>query len=442
MGKVRLGAALAVLGLFALVAIGGAGASVSNGGFETGSFTGWTVVNSGSGGWYVYTGTRSPLSGHTVFAPPEGTHGATTDQGGPGSHILYQDLVLPAASKDTLTLEPYYTNTGFGFATPASLSQNAGANQQYRIDIIKPTASITSLSADDILATAFQTHVGDARSKAPSVVSVDLSAFAGQTVRLRIAEVDNQGYFEAGIDNVQLTSTPLDSTPPTASPTQAPAANDAGWNSGDVAVDWNWADNEGGVGIDPANCTQTSTSSGEGTIALTATCADLAGNVGTATYTVKVDKTAPTITYSGNAGSYTVADTVNITCSASDAVSGVASTTCADISGPAWSFALGSNSFSATATDNAGNTGSGSTSFTVGVDFDSLCSLVGQFSTNADVTQGLCDKLAAAKGDAARGQAKAKDNVVRAFDHQVDAQTGKALTAAQAALLEKLVATL
>jgi len=84
-----------------------------------------------------------------------------------------------------------------------------------------------------------------------------------------------------------------DSTPPTAAPTQSPDANLAGWNNSNVTVTWNWTDNVGGSGIDPANCTTSSVSSGEGTITLTANCKDLAGNTGSASYTVKVDKTAP-----------------------------------------------------------------------------------------------------------------------------------------------------
>ncbi|MEZ4734645.1 MAG: hypothetical protein R3E79_46735 [Caldilineaceae bacterium] len=91
-------------------------------------------------------------------------------------------------------------------------------------------------------------------------------------------------------------SAPADATPPTANPSPSPAANGAGWNNTDVTVDWNWTDNPEGAGSDPAHCTTSSTSSGEGTITLSATCQDLAGNEGTATYTVKVDKRAPLIT--------------------------------------------------------------------------------------------------------------------------------------------------
>ncbi len=90
--------------------------------------------------------------------------------------------------------------------------------------------------------------------------------------------LDNQGTVTLACGG-QLSGNPIqgnpvqiaDRTPPTASPTQSPAANTAGWNNGDVTVSWNWSD---AGGIDTANCTTSSTSSGEGTINLTATCRD------------------------------------------------------------------------------------------------------------------------------------------------------------------------
>jgi uncharacterized protein YjiK len=97
--------------------------------------------------------------------------------------------------------------------------------------------------------------------------------------------------------------------------------------------------------------------------------------------TTDPDVTAPTVTYAGNAGTYTVDQQINIACTATDelAGSGIASTTCANIVGPAAGFGLGVHPFSATATDNAGNIGSGSGSFTVTVTPASLCSLTLQY---------------------------------------------------------------
>ena len=221
---------------------------------------------------------------------------------------------------------------------------------------------------------------------------------------------------------------------------QTPTANGNGWNNSDVTVNWNWTD--AGSGIDTTSCTQLSTSTSEGLIALTSTCRDVAGNAASTSYSIKVDKTAPVVTYSGNAGTYTVDQSVSISCSASDALSGLASQTCANVAGPAWSFVLGTHVVSATATDNASNTGSNSASFMVTVDATSLCALVHAFVNNSGIANSLCVKLNAASAAAARGQLKTAQNNLRAFVSEVAAQSGKALTVSQSTLLTLLAKTL
>jgi len=95
-------------------------------------------------------------------------------------------------------------------------------------------------------------------------------------------------------DDVECDVKVNDITPPEADPKQSPAANTYGWNNTDVTVTWDWWD--AGVGVNEANCPETSTSSGEGDpINLEATCSDLSGNEQTESRNVKVDKTKPEI---------------------------------------------------------------------------------------------------------------------------------------------------
>ncbi|HEX2916083.1 MAG TPA: hypothetical protein VH186_35300 [Chloroflexia bacterium] len=230
-----------------------------------------------------------------------------------------------------------------------------------------------------------------------------------------------------------------DATPPTITASAKTADGkpySAGtWTNQSVTVHFTCNDNLSGV----ASCPNDQTF-GEGANQLASgQVTDNAGNSASTGFgPIKVDLTKPTVTYTGNAGIYTIDQTINITCTPADNLSGVASSTCANINGPAYSFALGNHSYSATATDNAGNTGSGSTSFTVGVTFDSLCSLSANFSTNPAVDKGLCDKLSAAKAAAAAGTTIAKNNELNAYRQQVAAQTGKALTKQQATILSNL----
>src|SRR5207249_4987568 len=70
---------------------------INNGGFEAG-LASWTRADQlGSVGTFaLQTGTTSPVNGTTVPAPPGGTRAAMTDAQGPGSHVLYQDFVVPS----------------------------------------------------------------------------------------------------------------------------------------------------------------------------------------------------------------------------------------------------------------------------------------------------------------------------------------------------------
>ena len=88
------------------------------------------------------------------------------------------------------------------------------------------------------------------------------------------------------------------------------------------------------------------------------TASDVAGNTATAAVDgVNIDLTPPAVAYTGNAGTYTVDQEVEIDCSATRRLSGIASADCADVDRPAYTFAVGANMLTGTATDNAGNSG-------------------------------------------------------------------------------------
>jgi PKD domain len=160
-----------------------------------------------------------------------------------------------------------------------------------------------------------------------------------------------------------------DITPPEAAPTQSPAANALGWNNSDVTVAWDWFD--AGVGIDDGNCTESSTSSGEGDpLVLDATCSDLSGNEGTASYSVKVDKTKPAISAAAttlpNVHSWYQDDvTVQFTCT--DGLSGIVTGGCPGIQVLNTEGAAVSST-AQTVSDQAGNVSNPSNVVTVSID--------------------------------------------------------------------------
>ncbi len=215
-------------------------ATVTNGSFETGDFTGWTVTpqTESAGTWTVATGTSSPLSEHPTPAASCDSHQAVYDQTEESSAVLIQDLTLEAGETHTLSFTHWYVNYDSSgpaseglhpavdatpiWGSPDSLDFNFdGTNQQYRVDILKAGADPFSVAPADVLKTIFQTQPGDPGSLDPTPVTVDLSAFAGQSVQLRFAAVDNDDYLNVGVDCVALTSTPI-TTSSTTSTTAAP----------------------------------------------------------------------------------------------------------------------------------------------------------------------------------------------------------------------------
>lgn len=192
-------------------------AAVGNGNFETGTLSGWNTLAMGMGEWLAYEGTSSPISSTAISAPPEGAFAATSDGTGPGTHILYQDITL-GAGQHTLSFMLYYQNLAQGFSNPQSLDFNVSPNQQYRIDIMDPSAPVDSVAPADILANVFKTTAASPMTMAPTPITFDLTPFAGQTIRLRFAEVDNQMFFPASVDNVVIES----AAPPASALTVSP----------------------------------------------------------------------------------------------------------------------------------------------------------------------------------------------------------------------------
>lgn len=153
-----------------------------------------------------------------------------------------------------------------------------------------------------------------------------------------------------------------DSTPPVATPSATGTLGTNQWYTSDVTVDWNWTDNAGGSGIDAANCTTSSTSTGDGNpITLSATCKDLSGNTGTASYGVKVDKTKPTLSPVVSPNPVLLNGSATVSAGAADVPSGLASSSC----GVLVTSSVGAKSVTCSATDNAGNSNSATASYTV-----------------------------------------------------------------------------
>jgi hypothetical protein len=259
--------------------------------------------------------------------------------------------------------------------------------------------------------------------------------------RTDIVHVNSEFWDQASDHEPQVSTLPLlDLTPPTitGAPTTAPNAN--GWWNTAVTIHFICSDDLPGV-LCPSDVTLTGDGADQ---VVTRTATDAAGNTATATVSnIDIDRTAPTITFTG-ATAYTPDQTVSITCTAADALSGIDPARpylCQSATGPAYLF-LGNNTLNASVWDRAGNNATASLAFTVGVTSDSICKLIERTVNKDGVAKSLCGKIAKAAERLADGRDKNFENELKAFDNEINAQRGKSITDADATLLITLAGML
>lgn len=215
---------------------------VTNGGFETGDFTGWTVVNSGTRSlWAINNGTFDPEGPGTPLAPISGTFDAVAAQGGPSTQILSEPITVPAnVTAATLSWSDRIRNYANTFSDP---------NQEWRVLLRGATGNV--------IQEIYSTKPGDAPQQlGPNHRSFDLTAvlksLSGQTIHLSFEVQDNLFYFNTTLDNVSL----LVTTPPAVPAPQLPVVTVNNVPPSDVVLNDGTVDENGtftltGSFIDP-----------------------------------------------------------------------------------------------------------------------------------------------------------------------------------------------
>lgn len=190
-----------------------------NGSFETGDFSGWTLVEGGAstdaglGIWgNVSTGTTittsTPVFDHfdgasytsrspglpRTYSATDGTRLAIQLQNGPQFHRMYQDILL-GASDTTLTWDMFYQDHNRSFV----VNSNPNEIGQYLAISLRDTS-------DNLLSTLFITNPGDAGSIPMTSFSRDITGFAGSLVRLSVEMDVDVFYLDAGFDNFGIQS--------------------------------------------------------------------------------------------------------------------------------------------------------------------------------------------------------------------------------------------
>jgi len=349
--------------------------------------------------------------------------------------------IASCPSDQTITTEGA-NQTVSGTATDlAGNSTTVDSSPAVNIDLTAPTisgAATTSPNANGWYNTSVTIHwtCSDALSGIATCPSDQTISTEGASQTVSGTAIDMAG----NSTTVDSPAVNIDLTAPTnvvGTPERAPDSN--GWYNHAVTV--NFSGSDAISGIDSCSSLTYSGPDG-GAVTVDGSCTDLAGNSTDSSATFAYDATAPTVTYAGNAGSYTALQTVTITCTAVDALSGIATTTCQNISGLAYTLGAGTVTISSTATDVAGNVGHGSVTFTVTASANDLTTLTEQFETNRTIARQLAAPLGGIQLATMMHNAKLKAGFVNTYILLVNAQRGRTLTNQQADTLIALANTL
>jgi len=118
--------------------------------------------------------------------------------------MLYRCGILGSGP---ISFELYINNESWDFANPPSLDYSVYPNQQVRADLVTESGIATdpfTVAPADVLLNMYETQPGDPLVSGYATVTADASEYVGQRVCLRFAEVENQFFQHAGVDNVNI----------------------------------------------------------------------------------------------------------------------------------------------------------------------------------------------------------------------------------------------
>ncbi len=221
-----------VLGVCAAVLVLPASASaqqlIVNGGFESGDLTGWqayTEDGSITDGVYpdaseMYSvgggANPSPYSGYGTPGPSAGSYYALSDQNDPSAGVLVQTFTVPyAVGSATLSFDMFVQDQNLqgpcDVTNAGAIEYNTACSQFSLVDLWAGDLTVGDPFAAGIAADHYLEYTGfnEPAFGQWQTYTYDLSGFlAPGTYTLRFATVDNQSYYQQGIDNVSLEVTP------------------------------------------------------------------------------------------------------------------------------------------------------------------------------------------------------------------------------------------
>jgi PEP-CTERM motif len=186
-----------------------------NGGFETGAinpFWNSSRLPSSRGNVFVSApGLNSPLSGFaTAPNPVGGSSYVITDQSGSGTYIVTQSFLVPINTRAVTFSYQLFANNqaGVTIIDPIGLNHEGAPNQHVRVDILTAGSDRFSTSAIDVVRNFYLGSDPFGNPSPFTNYSFDITSIVqpGTSYQVRFAEVDNQGFFQLGFDNVSVSA--------------------------------------------------------------------------------------------------------------------------------------------------------------------------------------------------------------------------------------------
>ena len=306
--------------------------------------------------------------------------GAATS--GPNSNGWYNgDVTVRWTAADALSgidgaapADSTITSEGDALSTSASVSDKAGNTASttvkgVKIDRHAPSTAASAPSGwqnSDV--TVKLSATDNLSGVAGTYYTVDGGAKqAGTTVNVTGEGSHKVSYWS--VDNAGNAETPttvavlVDKTAPTITGQATSAPNVGGWYNAPVTVHFSCGDALSGL----ASCTPDTTVSAQGANSVTGSATDNAGNTASATVApLNIDTVAPTVTIGGirDGGRYVVGSVPTATATATDATSGIAAAATGKLTG-GLPNGVGTFTYTATATDRAGNLGTAKVTYSV-----------------------------------------------------------------------------
>lgn len=237
--RVSMTAAAAVCALAVFAGMAAArGTTFKNSGFERNSFEFWqTKQKNDTGRWAVYKGTPTlesffpGLPRGSMFGdlrkPRRGKYAAATVQSNPGTQLLFRSINLRPGTKRKLAFVFNYQNYAGVFVNPSPDSLDPGsigppprqfgeaqrgviiegANQQYRVDIVRKGSPAYSLDNSDVVKNLLRSKAGDDSDSGWHRYRFNLSSLKPGEYKLRVAAVATLNPLIVGFDALKLAQT-------------------------------------------------------------------------------------------------------------------------------------------------------------------------------------------------------------------------------------------